>query len=67
MPSTVIDQIEYDPENRTLKIVYISGQTYIYKEVPENIYKELKASQVKGRYLQFFIKDKFQFEKIAPA
>ena len=64
MPSTVIADMAYNTEARTLKIQYVSGQTYIYKDVPETIYKELKASLYKGRYLLFFVKDKFEFEKV---
>jgi hypothetical protein len=64
MPSTVIAGMAYDPENHMLQINYVSGQTYLYKDVPEKIYKELKASRVQGRYLRFFVKDKFEFEKL---
>ncbi|MGY3213650.1 KTSC domain-containing protein [Mucilaginibacter sp. HD30] len=65
MPSTVIRQMDYDATNSTLTISFVSGQIYVYKGVPETIYKELTASRVKGRYLRFFIKDKYPFEKIA--
>jgi len=65
MPSTVISTMEYNPETQALKIAYVSGQTYVYKDVPETVYKELKASRVKGRYLRFFVKDKYAFEKVA--
>ena len=64
MPSTVIGKMDYDPETRTLTIAYVSGQTYMYRDVPETVYKELKASRVKGRYLRFFVKDKYVFEKV---
>ena len=64
MPSSVIYSMEYDRELRTLKITYVSGYTYLYKDIPENVYKELKASRVKGRYLRFFIKGKYPFEKV---
>ena len=64
MPSTVISTMEYDPETKTLKIAYVSGQTYVYRDVPETVFKELKASRVKGRYLRFFVKDKYAFEKV---
>ncbi|MBS1527634.1 MAG: KTSC domain-containing protein [Bacteroidetes bacterium] len=63
MPSTVILAMEYNSSSRELTISYVSGQTYVYKDVPEQVFKELKASRVKGRYLRFFIKDKFDFEK----
>lgn len=64
MPSAVISKMEYDAVAKTLRIAYASGQAYLYKDVPEIIYKELKASRVKGRYLQFFIKEKYAFEKL---
>jgi hypothetical protein len=32
--------------------------------IPEKVYKELKASRVKGRYLHFFVRDQYPFEKI---
>ena len=67
MPSAVIGKMDYDPETHTLLISYVSGQSYLYKEVPETVYKELRASRVKGRYLRFFIKDKYPFEKVATA
>ena len=63
MPSTVIKEMHYDLATSKLKISYVSGQTYIYSGVPETVYKELAASRVKGRYLRFFIKDKYPFEK----
>ena len=64
MPSTVISKMDYDPEIKTLTIAYVSGQTYVYRDVPETVYKELKVSRVKGRYLRFFVKDKYVFEKV---
>jgi hypothetical protein len=64
MPSTVIDTLDFDAGTQVLRISYVSGQTYLYQQVPEQVYKELKASRVKGRYLRFFIKDKYAFEKL---
>ncbi len=64
MPSAVIASIDYHPESGTLTLRYISGQSYRYKGVPETVYKDLKASRVKGRFLRFFIKDKYPFEKL---
>ena len=65
MPSTVISNMDYDTQTGTLRVTYVSGQTYLYKNVPEKVYKELKTSRVKGRYLQFFVKDKYDFEKLS--
>lgn len=64
MPSTVILSINYDPDSSTLIIEYVSGVVYHYKNVPEKVYKELKASISKGRYLNHHIKRKYDFEKL---
>lgn len=64
MPSTVLAAIDYDVDSQTLTLRYTSGQAYHYKGVPEIVYKDLKASRVKGRFLRFFIKDKYPFEKL---
>ena len=55
--------MDYDAGTSTLTVGFVSGQVYVYKDVPETVYKELAASRVKGRYLRFFIKDKYAFEK----
>ncbi|TKC09629.1 KTSC domain-containing protein [Pedobacter frigoris] len=62
MPSTVIDRVEYDPENRILSVVFQSGRVYYYKEVPQGIYLTLRAARSKGRYLNNYIKGVYEFE-----
>ena len=56
MPSTVISKFFYDAENRMLKIAFVSGIVYEYKNVPEKVYEEMKASGAKGIYLNQYIK-----------
>ena len=64
MPSSVVDSYTYDADKADLTIRYVSGIVYCYKEVPERIYKEFRASGAKGRYLNFHIKGKFSYEKL---
>jgi hypothetical protein len=64
MPSTVISSISYDTVSSTLRITFISGMIYDYKNVPEEIYHALKTSGAKGIYLNQHIKGKYKFEKI---
>jgi hypothetical protein len=66
MPSSVVAAIDYNTDSRSLKITYVSGMVYEYKEVPERIYKSLKIAGSKGRYLNYYIKGKYEFEKIEP-
>ena len=64
MPSTVILKAEYNSATGKLRITYVSGMVYDYKNVPEEIYKAMITSGAKGVYLNRHIKGKFQFEKI---
>lgn len=64
MPSTVIKNIIYDVASSTLRIVFVSGMVYDYKEVPEIVYQSLKTSGSKGTYLNKHIKNNYRFEKI---
>ncbi len=44
--------------------MFITDMVYLYKNVPERIFKLLKASGSKGRYFNAHIKDKFKFQKL---
>jgi hypothetical protein len=65
MPSTVIAASEYDASTRTLVIRYVSGMVYRYKDVPAEVYAEMKAAFSKGQFLNRFIKGKYAYEKLS--
>ena len=64
MPSTVISSFFYNADTRTLKIVFVSGLVYNYKDVPEKTYQALKTSFSKGIYFNRYIKDNYEFESV---
>jgi hypothetical protein len=64
MPSTVISEMNYDAATATMRITFVSGMIYEYKDVPEEIYIAMKTSGAKGIYLNRNIKGKYPFEKI---
>jgi len=64
MPSSVIAAMHYDPGSATLRIIYVSGMVYDYKNVPEKIYKAMKSAGSKGTYLNRYIKGNYEFEKV---
>jgi hypothetical protein len=64
MPSSVVAAIKYDPRSATLRVVFVSGMVYDYKEVPEKIYTDMKTASSKGAYLNHFVKGRYTFEKI---
>jgi hypothetical protein len=56
--------MSYNADTRTLRIVYVSGMVYDYREVPEEVYLAMKSSGSKGIYLNKKIKGHYPFEKI---
>jgi len=63
MPSSVIAGIKDDKLYHTLRIVYVSGMMYDYKNIPEQIYTPAKTAFSKG-FLNKYIKGKYEFEKV---
>jgi hypothetical protein len=64
MPSSVINHYHYDNEAKTLTIVFVTGMVYRYLNVPEKTFKMFKGALSKGKYFNYHVKDKFDFEKI---
>jgi hypothetical protein len=64
MPSSVVAAIRYDATISTLRVIYVSGSVYDYKQVPEKVYKEMRTASSKGEFLNKRIKSNYEFEKI---
>jgi len=64
MPSTVIAAFNYYTDTQTLRIRFVSGIVYDYKNVPEKVYTAMKTSFSKGVYFNLHIKNKYSFEKV---
>lgn len=65
MPSSVVAKMVYDGDSETLRIVYVSGMVYDYKNVPLEVYQAMKNASSKGTYLNKHIKNNFEFEKVS--
>jgi hypothetical protein len=64
MPSSVIYKITYNASSLTLRITFVSGSIYDYRNVPIEIYQGMKSAASKGTYFNQYIKGKYSFEKI---
>jgi hypothetical protein len=65
MPSSVIAAMTYDPTSCILRVVFVSGMVYDYKNVPEEVFREMKKAGSKGTFLNQHIKGNYEFEKIS--
>ena len=64
MPSSVISTISYNKVSAILKIIFVSGMVYDYKNVPEEIYMALISSGSKGIFFNKHIKGNYKFKKV---
>jgi len=56
--------MHYDRDTATLRIIFVSGLVYDYKNVPEEVYEAMKRSGSKGIYLNKHIKGHYEYEKV---
>ncbi|MDB5129391.1 KTSC domain-containing protein [Mucilaginibacter sp.] len=66
MLSAVIAAYDYNADTETLTVRYRSGKVYNYLQVPEKVYKEMRATMAKGIFLNRNIKRKYPFVEINP-
>jgi hypothetical protein len=60
MPSTVIADMRYDPQDRILSIRFRpSGRRYDYFKVPFEDYDALRHARSKGQYFNRHIRDQY--------
>jgi len=63
MPSSVVASIQYNASSSTLRVTYVSGVVYDYKNVPEEVYAAMKIAFSKGTFLNQHIKGKYAYER----
>lgn len=64
MPSSVVLHTSYDRDTATLKITFVSGLAYEYKNVPQEVYNAMITSDAKGIYFNRHIKGQYAFQKV---
>lgn len=62
--SSMIHAIGYDEEKRLLEIVFNSGRTYQYEDVPPEVYQGLLNAESKGRYFLGHIRDRYSYRRV---
>lgn len=62
--SQTLKSIGFDPVGRVLELEFTGGGIYRYAGVPESVYFALAVADSKGRYFDYFIRDRYAFRKI---
>jgi hypothetical protein len=62
--SSNVECIGYDPESMELHVRFLnSALTYVYLNVPQQVFDEMMYAPSKGSYLSQCIKNVYPFEK----
>lgn len=61
MPSSVIDDFEYDADIARLTVWFLSGRVYDYRDVPEDVAIGLASAVSQGAYFNRWIRDRYAF------
>ena len=57
--SSMISAVAYNDAARELLVIFNSGQTYVYSNVPREVYDGLLRASSKGSYLKDFVIDMY--------
>jgi predicted RNase H-like HicB family nuclease len=63
-PSSVISEIGYAREDGELIVTFTSGRSYVYANVPPNVFDKLMNAQSKGSYFQAAIRDRYSEREV---
>ena len=54
----------YDPKSRVLQVIFRTGETYRYKQVPAFEYDGLMSAESKGKYMHRHIIGHYPYERV---
>jgi hypothetical protein len=61
--STNIDQTIYDTKTQNLEVTFKNGLTYLYEEVPHQIYTKFRMAESQGSFFNKEISKNFKYSK----
>jgi hypothetical protein len=64
MPSTAIRNLFYVPARRELWITFVSGRSYVYSEVPTEVFDAFKTASSRGAFFNHEIRDHYAFREV---
>jgi KTSC domain-containing protein len=60
----MLEEVRYLENPRYLDAKFRTGETYRYKDVPEEEFEGLMSADSKGRYMHKHIIDHYEFERL---
>lgn len=62
--SSQIKSVAYHPESKTMEVIFNTGGTYRYADVPAEVHAKMMAAPSQGKFLHAEIKGKYKHTKI---
>ncbi|CAM4419854.1 KTSC domain-containing protein [Deinococcus marmoris] len=62
--SSMMSHIGYDPENKTLTILFNSGKRYDYDDVPQEVYDRFLAASSQGSFFRNEIDECYEYRQV---
>jgi hypothetical protein len=63
--SSMMAGVEYNGKARELDILFVSGKTYRYFDVPRNVYARLLQAESKGQFFNAEIKGAYAYVEVS--
>jgi KTSC domain len=67
MPSTVIRSIRYRPEALELEVLFTTGRSYVFHDVPPEAAEDFRSARIKGRHFNARIRGRYRFSELLSA
>lgn len=65
--STMVQRMTYSYATHKLTVTFKNGSVYIYDDVPNDVYAQVRASSSTGKAFNAYIKNNYHFAKAATA
>lgn len=62
--SSSLKSVGYDASAQTLEVEFQHGAVYVYLDVPQDVFEELKAAESKGRFFNSNIRSVYTHAKL---
>lgn len=62
--SSMLLAVGYDDATREMRVIFRTGDTYRYLNVPKSIYTELLKADSKGAYMKTHVIDRFPSRRV---
>ena len=62
--SKTLKSVGFDPDQRVLEVEFQAGGVYQYRDVSENVYRDLLEAESKGTYFRERIRAQYPYVRI---